>query len=152
MVTRTEVYAKFGLTAEAAQLFETELGTMILAREGEERGWHLSADAEEAAEFYEKLNRKTLGQLLSTLKDYLELDAEVAELFEEGLKARNSLNHGFFERHNFAIFSEEGRAAMMADLETMHVQLSAAYDVAQPAAAQLVARIQAARAAGQTQR
>ena len=38
MATREEVYAKFGLTAEAAQLFETELGTILLAREGEERG------------------------------------------------------------------------------------------------------------------
>jgi hypothetical protein len=145
MVTREDVYAKFGLTAEAAQLFETELGTMLLAREGEERGWHFNADPQ-AAKFYEELNRKTLGEILKSLKEYLDLDDEVAELFKEALGARNSLNHGFFERHDFAIYSDVGRAAMMVDLETMHVRLAAAYDVAQPAALQLVGRIHAARA------
>jgi hypothetical protein len=148
MVTREEVYVKFGLTAEAAQLFETELGTIILACEGEERGWHLKANPQEAVEFYEKLNRKTLGQVLGSLKRYLDLDAEVAGLFEDALKARNGLNHGFFERHNFAIYSDEGRSTMIAELEAMHVQLAAAYDVAQPAAAQLVGRLHAARARG----
>lgn len=148
MVTRDEVYAKFGLTAEASQLFETELGTIILACEGEERGWHLKANPQEAADFYEKLNRKTLGQVLGSLKEYLDLDAEVAQLFGDALKARNRLNHGFFERHNFAIFSDEGRSAMIAELETMHVQLAAAYDVAQPVAAQLVGRLHAARGRG----
>lgn len=53
MTTREQVYAKFGLTAEAAQLFETDLGTMLLALKGEERGWHLNANPEEATEFYE---------------------------------------------------------------------------------------------------
>ena len=31
MAIRDELYAKFGITAEAAQLFETELGTLILS-------------------------------------------------------------------------------------------------------------------------
>ena len=146
MATREEVYAKFGLTAEAAQLFETELGTMLLAREGEERGWHLKANPEEAAEFYEKLNRKTLGQILTSLREYLDLDEQVAESFELALKARNRLNHGFFERHNFAIYAEAGRDAMIDELETMRSQLIEAYEIAQPAAIQLVARVQAARA------
>lgn len=148
MANREEVYAKFGLTAEAAQLFETELGTILLAREGEERGWHLEANPEKAAEFYEKLNRKTLGQILTSLREYLDLGEEVAESFELALKARNRLNHGFFERHNFAIFSGAGRDAMIAELETMHSQLVEAYEIAQPAAIQLVARIQGARALG----
>jgi hypothetical protein len=146
MATREEVYAKFGLTAEAAQLFETELGTILLAREGEERGWHLKANPQEAAEFYEKLNRKTLGQVLTSLREYLDLEDQVAKSFELALKARNRLNHGFFERHNFAIYSEGGRDGMIDELETMHQQLVEAYEIAQPAASQLVARLQAARA------
>ena len=145
MATREEVYAKFGLTAEAAQLFETELDTILLAREGEERGWHLQADPEKAAEFYEKLNRKTLGQILASLREYLDLDEEVAASFELALKARNRLNHGFFERHNFAIWADSRRDAMIAELETMHSQLAHAYEIAQPAAMQLVSRIQTAR-------
>jgi hypothetical protein len=33
MANRDDVYWKFGITAEAAQLLETELGTLILAVE-----------------------------------------------------------------------------------------------------------------------
>ena len=148
MASRAEVYAKFGLTAEAAQLFETELGTILLAREGEERGWHLKANPKEAAEFYEQLNRRTLGQILATLREYIDLDEQVTQSFEIALKARNRLNHGFFERHNFAIYSEAGRNAMIVELETMHSQLVEAYQIAQPAAIQLVARIHGARETG----
>lgn len=151
MATRDEVYSNFGRTAEAAQLFETELGTILLAREGEERGWHLKADPEQAAEFYEKLNRKTLGQILNSLRDYLDLEDQVAESFELALKARNRLNHGFFERHNFAMFTEPGRDAMIQELETMHAQLVDAYEIAQGAATQLVARLHVARASKDVQ-
>ena len=34
MATRDDLYAKFGATAEAAQLFETELGTLLLVASG----------------------------------------------------------------------------------------------------------------------
>lgn len=148
MATREDVYAKFGRTAEVAQLFETELGTLLLARQGEVRGWHLKANPDQAAEFYEKLDRKTLGQILANLRDLLDFDEQVAEAFQIALKARNHLNHGFFQRHNFEIFDEAGRNAMVDELEKMHSELVAAYEIAQPAATQLVARVQAARAAG----
>ena len=69
----------------------------------------------------------------------------MAECFELALRARNRLNHGFFERHNFAIFAEGGREAMIAELEVIHIQIVAAYDIAQPASMQLLARVQAAR-------
>ena len=91
------------------------------------------------------MNRKTLGQILAGLREYLDLDEEVAASFELALKARNRLNHGFFERHNFAIWADSGRDAMIAELETMHSQLADAYEIAQPAAMQLVSRIQNAR-------
>ena len=100
MASREEVYSRFGVTAEAAQLFETEVGTILFAREGEERGWHLKANPEKAAVFYEKMNRKTLGQILTSLGEYLDFEDSVVECFELALKARNRLNHGFFERHN----------------------------------------------------
>jgi len=143
--TREEVYFRFGVASEAAQLFETEVGTILFAREGEERGWHLKANPEKAAVFYERMNRKTLGQILANLREYLDFEDSVAECFELALRARNRLNHGFFERHNFAIFAEGGREAMIAELEVIHIQIVAAYDIAQPASMQLLARVQAAR-------
>lgn len=145
MASREEVYAKFGLAAEAAQLFETELGTMLLALKGQERGWHLQANPEEAAKFYDELNRRTLGQILAGLRQRIDLDEHGAETFDRALRARNRLNHGFFERHDFAIFAEAGRDAMLDELETLHSQLTEAYKVAQHAATRLVARVQATK-------
>jgi len=87
--------------------------------------------------------------MLTSLREYLDLDEQVAESFQLALKARNRLNHGFFERHNFAIYSEAGRDAMIDELETMHSQLVEAYEIAQPAAIQLLARLQATRASGE---
>lgn len=91
------------------------------------------------------MNRKTLGEILTNLREYLDLDEQGAECFELALKARNRLNHGFFERHNLAIYAEPGRYAMIDELERIHSQLVEAYQIAQPAAMQLVARVQAAR-------
>jgi hypothetical protein len=47
MASRKQVYAKFGVTAEAAQLLETELGTLHLAQCGlENRFWDKSKSSE----------------------------------------------------------------------------------------------------------
>jgi hypothetical protein len=145
MATREQVYEKFGITAEAAQLFETELGTILLALEGEKQGWHIAADAKRATVFYEKLNRKTLGELLRSVREYVDFAPDVDAAFEIALAARNRLNHGFFERHNLAIFSEAGCVAMIADLDRLHDQLLAAYNIAQPVSTQLVLRLKALR-------
>ena len=145
MPTIEDVYCKFGMTAEVAQLFETELGTILLARKGEKLGWHFKANPEQAGDLYSKPTRKTLGQVLESIRGLLDLDEQVPETFELALGARNRLNHGFFERHNFAMYSEQGRASMVEELEAINVQLIEAYNVAQPAAVQLVARVRAAR-------
>jgi hypothetical protein len=118
VATRDELYAKFGITAEAAQLFETELGTMLLALEGERRDWHVSPNPGRAAEFYSKLNKKTLGQIMEALKQYTPLDEDVIAKFNSALSARNRLNHGFFERHNFTIQTAEGRTTWHEALTT----------------------------------
>ena len=144
MATRNAVYAKFGVTAEAAQLFETDLGTIILALEGEVRQWHVSPDPNAAAAFYDRLNSKTLGQLLGTLKQYANLEG-VEEVFTSGLLARNRLNHGFFESHNYAIDKPKGRDAIIADLETLHNQLFAAWQLASHVSRFLVDRLISAR-------
>lgn len=127
MATREELYAKFGVTAEAAQLLETDLGTILLAVEGWKNGWHISPDSERATEFYERLNRKTLDQLMGDVRRYIQFDDAITEKLETGLAARNRLNHGFFERHNFAIQTDEGRDKMVQDLERLHTQLFEAW-------------------------
>lgn len=149
MATRDELYAKFGVTAEAAQLLETDLGTTLLAIEGMKHGWHLLPDPERAGEFYEKLNRKTLGQLLKSAKRHVQFDEDMVDIFNDGLAARNLLNHGFFERHNFDIQTDEGRDRMVADLERLHTRLFDAWQLATRFVDILTTALKASRHAGE---
>lgn len=123
MATRDELYAKFGVTAEAAQLFETELGTLLLAANALELGWHVTPDAKKATQLMERIEAQTLGRLISALQDKVGIDDGLAERFKSALRARNRLNHGFYELHNLKIQSSEGRDEMMVDLEELHEEL-----------------------------
>jgi len=131
MATREELYAKFGIAAEAGQLFETDLGTFLLGLEGLANDWQRTSDKSAATEFYAKMNRKTLGQLYRSVKDHVHFDESIAEKLEAGLRARNLLNHGFYLRHDFSIQTDEGRDRMLEDLEQLHIQLFDAWQVAQ---------------------
>lgn len=130
MATRDELYAKFGITAEAAQLFETELGTLLLCARGLESGWHLVPDGASGRELLREIDRSTLGGLLTKLKRHVEVDDHLSARFTSALAARNRLNHGFYERHSFKIQTDEGRDVMMADLEALHDELFTAWQLA----------------------
>ncbi|ALJ12383.1 hypothetical protein [Sphingopyxis macrogoltabida] len=130
MATRDELYAKFGITAEAAQLFETELGTLLLCARGLESGWHVVPDRERGWDLLRDIDRSTLGGLLSKLKRHVELDDDLSARFASALSARNRLNHGFYERHDFKIQTDEGRDKMMAELEALHDELFGAWRLA----------------------
>jgi hypothetical protein len=59
-----DVYRKFGEASEAAQLLETELGTVLLEHQAGEAGLFLGGRGEEAAALLEAINSSTLGTLL----------------------------------------------------------------------------------------
>ncbi|MCA0050633.1 hypothetical protein LB577_27395 [Mesorhizobium sp. B283B1A] len=130
MATRDELYAKFGKAAEAAQLFETELGSLLLCARGLERGWHHEVDPDDARKVLDHIDRSTLGQLLGTLKNCVSLDYGLVDRFACALKARNRLVHRFYETHGFKIQTDEGRDAMVADLEVLHSELFNAWQAA----------------------
>jgi len=95
MATRDELYAKFGITAEAAQLFETELGTLLLSVSAIENDWHATPDPVSARKALDQIEAHTLGRLLGVLKGKVAFDEHLAERFASAQKARNRLNHGF---------------------------------------------------------
>ena len=130
MADRHELYAKYGIAAEAARLFETELGTMLLCYKALEKDWHIVPDAAVAQEALNLIDRNTLGRVLKDLKRYVTFEADLEEGFSSALKARNRLMHGFFERHNFRIQNESGRREMIADLDRLHGELFAAWRAA----------------------
>ena len=130
MASREDLYAKFGIAAEAAQLLETELGTMILCLRGLENGWHIIPDAEAGRIELEEIDSSTLGRLLKNLKGRVELKDDLEPRFSSALAARNRLIHGFYERHNFKIQTEIGRDEMIADLDLLHNELFEAWQIA----------------------
>ena len=130
MADRHELYAKFGIAAEAAQLFETDLGTLLLCLRALDNGWHLVPDGEAARQVVDEIDRSTLGRLLHNLKRHIKIEGDLEEGFMSALAARNQLSHGFFEKHNFKIQTEEGRREMIADLDRLHGELFAAWRAA----------------------
>ena len=130
MASRDQLYAKFGEAAEAAQLFETELSTMLLCLRAMENGWHILPDGERAGAVLREIDQKTLGHLIRDLRPYMNLDESTEARFGSALDARNKLIHGFFERHNFKIQTDAGRDEMLDDLEGLHAQLFYAWQIA----------------------
>jgi hypothetical protein len=127
---RHELYAKYGIAAEAAQLLETELGTLLLALRGLESDWYLVPDGVAAKAVLDTIDRSTLGRVLNDLKRHIAIEGDLEESFASALKSRNRLTHGFFERHNFKIQTEDGRRKMIAELDLLHAELFVAWQAA----------------------
>jgi hypothetical protein len=127
MPTLDEVYCKFGFTAEAAQLLETELCTILLLHRCVDAGLLESPDPERAWAIFESVNRHTLGQLLKSLNNHTQSLDTLTDLLTAALRERNRLSHSFYREHNLRRNSEEWRAIMLQDLERIHSALLDAY-------------------------
>ena len=127
MATIDDVYRMFGEAAEAAQLLETELGTMLFGLNAAAENLFEVQNPARAAELLEGINRHTLGQLLKRLgktTDFLEaLESQLIQALEE----RNRLSHGFYRQHNLSRNSAHGRDIMLKDLQAIHATLLNAY-------------------------
>jgi hypothetical protein len=119
--TGYQLSAKFGRAAKAAQLLETEPGTLLISVRAIEKGWHVTPDPVNTPKALEKIEADPLG--------VHEGKAAFDERFAWALKARNHLNHGFHERYNFKIQNDEGRDGVIADVEELHKEL---FESAQP--------------------
>jgi hypothetical protein len=142
MASRNDVYLKFGVAAEAAQLLETSLGTALVGVQGLQRGWHTLPKPEEARAALERVEKSTLGTLLKEIQALVTFEGDMPAFFLAALKTRNRLMHGFYERHNFKIQTDEGRDEMLADLEAMHNELLNAWQAADAIASVILSRLQ----------
>jgi hypothetical protein len=125
--TLDDLYRKFGETAEAAQLLETELGTKLLLARGAEESLFTEPNPARATDLHSTINRHTLGQLLKGLnRTHQSLDA-LESLLSNAVQERNRLFHSFYRHHNFRRNSNEGRALMLKDIESIHDTLLTAY-------------------------
>lgn len=96
MPTLGDVYRKFGETSEAAQLLETELGTLLFEVAVIEADLINIPDAERATDIYKKINRHTLGQLIKKLGKKVDDVNLLEDLLSRALATRNKLAHSFF--------------------------------------------------------
>jgi hypothetical protein len=127
MPTLDGVYRKFGEASEASQLLETELGNILFLVSAADGGLFERPDRQLASDLIDKINRHTLGQLLRSLNAKTQsLDTLEPPLWH-ALEERNLLSHTFYRQHNFRRNSDEGRALMMEDLESIHNTLLDAY-------------------------
>ena len=126
-----ELYFEFGLAAEMAQVMELEAGnfamTFITA-------WYdTSTITDEQREFFRALiddvNKRTFGNLVKHIRSAAQLDDKIVEIVENALEKRNYLIHKFFQSHNFAIHSEDGRKKMRSELHEIYKALSLAHTV-----------------------
>src|SRR6266851_1684995 len=127
MPTLDDIYRKFGETAEAAQLLETQLGTMLLLSRGAEDGLFTEPNPELAANLYSTINRHTLGQLIKRLNTTPQSLDALESVLSNALEERNRLFHSFYRHHNFRRNSDEGRELMLKDIESIHDTLLRAY-------------------------
>lgn len=127
MPSLEDVYAKFGEAAEAAQLLETELGNLLLAVAIDQHGIAKIRREGFAMKIVSEINRKTLGQLIATVKTQAPPPVTLLDELSTALDERNRLNHSFYRQHNFRRNSEEGRALMLADLQVIHDRILTAY-------------------------
>jgi hypothetical protein len=123
--TLDDVYRKFGEAAEAAELLETQLGNMLISVRGAEHDLFTNPNPELADDIFNTINRHTLGRLIKGLKSAPQSLVALEPLLWNALQERNRLLHS--SQHNFRKNSEEGRALMLNDLESMHDTLLRAY-------------------------
>ena len=127
MPSLDDVYLKFGFASEAAQLLETELGTILFVSGAVDQNLFEKQDQDAATALYNSINRKTLGQLLKGVKNTSESVGHLEGLLLKALKERNRLAHSFYRQHNFRRNTEDGRQLMLDDLEKIHEVLLEAY-------------------------
>jgi len=95
-----DVYRRFGEVSEAAQLLETELGTLLLWEQCVEEDLP-GQDGKRPTDIMRGINRQTLGSLIRNAKGPSHSVEGIADLLERALGERNRLSHSFYRRHNF---------------------------------------------------
>ena len=127
MPTLDDLYRKFGEAFEAAQLLETELGTLLLDHRCIDAGLLEYPDPDRAAAIYKQINEQTLGRLIGSLRAVGHSVVDLEQLLSDALASRNRLAHSFYLQHNFRRNSDDGRGLMLRDLEAIHEHLLEAY-------------------------
>lgn len=120
--TEHEVFRDFGFAAFSAQMLEASIVTILLAAEyaGKIEIKKPKKRMDTESEIY--LSERTLGQLVAILKEG-GIGEPLIEQIDDALKARNYLMHHFFVWNAENYQSEEGRGAMLKELQQLRYRI-----------------------------
>lgn len=110
-----EMYAHFGLAAYLSQVFEKGIANLLSAHMYHEKKGKWSKKQYHAA--IDNLDKNTLGQLLSTLKKYIEFDKNTEKFVLKAQEKRNYLVHNYFWENAAKIMFDDGKREIIQDLE-----------------------------------
>lgn len=147
MATRERVYEAAGRALEAANLLETELGTLLLILDALETGSHVNPDRDAYLRLRDAIDRKTLGQSLAAVRKRLKIDGDIDRVFNDALEARNKIAHRFFPGHGLRIIDTNGCATMLKEATELRHTLWDGYTAAQRLTERLFPLLNAVRGA-----
>jgi len=109
-----EVYAKYGLAMYFAQCLETGLVNLLVALKLKDRDKITRYDIDSLIEInYDK----TLGKLISSLKQAMKTSEDLENDLKELLNIRNYLAHRYFRVKAIDFMKKDGRQHMLSELE-----------------------------------
>ena len=111
-----EVYAKYGLAMYFAQCLETELVNLLISLKLKDRNKITMFDFDS---FMEENYRKTLGRLINSLKQAMEISDNLETELKELLEIRNYLAHRYFRVKAIDFMKKDGRQHMLSELESV---------------------------------
>lgn len=117
-----EVFARFGLTAYKAQVFDHGLVNLVAFARGSE----IIHRATEIDALFVELFRKTTGALVNTISKENRLGPADLETCRRAVSERNRLIHHFFRDHAEDFISAAGQQIMINDLAEIALLLDAA--------------------------
>lgn len=112
-----ETYARYGLAAFHAQVFEIGLANLIVVATSDSKQGQETWTVREIDSLFEDLYSHTAGKLVTRLKQFID-QPEFIELLVRAVKERNRLMHRFFREHDRDAMTTAGMQRMVEDADT----------------------------------
>lgn len=82
----------------------------------------------------ESLGKKTLGRLISAIREFMDLDNEATQVLKEALSSRNFIIHHFFQERSELFLTSDGRKNALSEVRTKRKAMIRAFEILDPVA------------------
>ena len=112
---RRETFARYGRAMYHAQCVERQIA-ILLATNCNPELQSKGVAPEDWDRYFDDAFKKTLGQLVNTIKKQVEVSASLGARLKNAVSHRNWLSHNYFWERAGPLLSWEGREKMIAEL------------------------------------